>query len=1037
MPKRIKIKILKKLSGFSLVELIVAIGIFSILASGVVYVFVTSYKNFFGVGDKQVVVQFAQEGMEAARSIRDNGWQTIVENADGDPKGVQKTNGLWQFSGVDNTLGDLTRVIVVSAVERNSTGSIVDSGGTDDPDTKKVTVTVSGTGIADYVLVTYFTNWSAKTWEQSDWSGTGSNEFWASMITASSSYSDISTTTAGQLTLTSRSGTSMSWNAWADLEPDTTTNYIAYRDAYDIHMSSDNNSMYVVGTTNHQLLKYDISKAYAGIVSIQLKKVLPWHMSQMVLNPNGNYAYLGRRAHAYGVGAVCVADLTNTNTIVSGDCVNVTSAYTGVFIMDMVVTAAGDWLYMFDNQGYAYSFAISNGGATLTLVNDAQLIASAGGNSINGVYLDESGASPYIYIVSDDNSGEFRKMGVNVGFYFSSTSTSAYVDSTYTTDITSLKFLEAVSSKNRFIFGTENSSAELLIVEDQGSSLTQLGSYNLSTSQSSAVVDYDGANTAFIYYYSPAGLYTVDITNRSNPIDGGLVKSFARRANDYPYSGLAYSSTAHGLFLLEHNTTDNTVNLYYVGKPLTRATGGTYNYKRKITLGLTDKVSAGPHTDFPVVISETQDYLKSVANGGKVESANGYDIIFTSDVDGNTLLDHEVEYYDPVTGEFTAWVKIPSLASNTEIYMFYGNTSVTASQEDVSGVWSNSYQIVNHMVDDSTTGTKTSIYGGNSAYKNGVNSPIQSTGKIGRGQAFDGDKITTPYDWITIDNSPNKIQGTSDFTVEFWINPSSTYTIANEAPVYFGCGDLGKQDGWMFAYDPASTKRLRFAMGDNNVTNLSGLYTTALTSDIWTHVALTVDRDLGYQAYINSNTDSSCLVAPCNDTIAYSIGEVYSGYLGRWWSATDYFFKGDLDEFRVSLTKRAQGWITTGYNNMNATSTFYSIDTESIANGYEPSGYIYSSIYDLGSTDKVLTSLNVNQNVPSGCSLSVTLEGSNDASFATYTSKEVTDNSVANFTTSTPATLNNFRYVRYRLALTSCNNNTQTSTLYSLRLNFR
>ncbi len=196
-----KKKLIKKIKGFSLVELIVAIGIFSLLASSVVYVFTTSYKNFFGVGDKQVLAQFTQEGMEAVRNIRNNGWQTIVNAADGSPRGVQNTNGTWQFNGTSNSLNGLTRVVVVSAVQRDGTGAIVASGGIDDPDTKKVTVTVSGTGIADYVLNTYYTNWSTKTWEQTDWSGTSPREFWSNVTMASSSYSNISTSTAGQVKL--------------------------------------------------------------------------------------------------------------------------------------------------------------------------------------------------------------------------------------------------------------------------------------------------------------------------------------------------------------------------------------------------------------------------------------------------------------------------------------------------------------------------------------------------------------------------------------------------------------------------------------------------------------------------------------------------------------------------------------------------------------------------------------------------------------------------------------------------------------------
>ena len=56
--------------------------------------------------------------------------------------------------------------------------------------------------------------------------------------------------------------------------------------------------------------------------------------------------------------------------------------------------------------------------------------------------------------------------------------------------------------------------------------------------------------------------------------------------------------------------TSERVSLHFIGNAFTRATGGTYDYKRAITLGLGSTVSNGPHTDFPVVISETQNDLK-------------------------------------------------------------------------------------------------------------------------------------------------------------------------------------------------------------------------------------------------------------------------------------------------------------------------------------------------------------------------------------------------------------------------------------------
>ena len=104
-----------------------------------------------------------------------------------------------------------------------------------------------------------------------------------------------------------------------------------------------------------------------------------------------------------------------------------------------------------------------------------------------------------------------------------------------------------------------------------------------------------------------------------------------------------------------------------------------------------------PNTDlanFPVLISGVYPYLANVANGGKVQSASGYDIVFTSDAVGASRLDHEVESSNAATGQFTAWVRIPVLShsADTVLYLNYGNGSVTTSQENRAGGWDSSYK---------------------------------------------------------------------------------------------------------------------------------------------------------------------------------------------------------------------------------------------------------------------------------------------------------------------------------------------------------
>src|ERR1700736_7070434 len=108
-----------------------------------------------------------------------------------------------------------------------------------------------------------------------------------------------------------------------------------------------------------------------------------------------------------------------------------------------------------------------------------------------------------------------------------------------------------------------------------------------------------------------------------------------------------------------------------------------YVRRRTITIDHT-KVPNTDQTNFPVLISGTYPYLATTANGGNVRSANGYDIIFTSDAAGTSNLTFERESYNPTTGTATFWVKIPTVSHTTDtaIYMFYSNSSVTTDQSN-------------------------------------------------------------------------------------------------------------------------------------------------------------------------------------------------------------------------------------------------------------------------------------------------------------------------------------------------------------------
>lgn len=90
---------------------------------------------------------------------------------------------------------------------------------------------------------------------------------------------------------------------------------------------------------------------------------------------------------------------------------------------------------------------------------------------------------------------------------------------------------------------------------------------------------------------------------------------------------------------------------------------------------------------FVLLVKEEGDWLKSVANGGRIESPDGFDLRFELD-DGRKLA-HEIERYDPQAGSLVAWVRIPSwdIATTLTLFLYYGKTGLTASEADPAATW--------------------------------------------------------------------------------------------------------------------------------------------------------------------------------------------------------------------------------------------------------------------------------------------------------------------------------------------------------------
>ena len=342
-------------------------------------------------------------------------------------------------------------------------------------------------------------------------------------------------------------------------------------------------------------------------------------------------------------------------------------------------------------------------------------------------------------------------------------------------------------------------------------------------------------------------------------------------------------------------------------------TGGSsngYTYSRAITISHT-KVPNTDQINFPVLISGTYSYLATTANGGNVTNANGYDITFTSDAAGTNPLAYERESYSAATGQVNFWVKIPTLSHTTDtvIYMFYGNSSVTTDQSNKTAVWDANYKGVWHLPNGSTLSANDSTSNANNGTITGATA---TTGQIDGAGSFSGSS-----QWIDVGNGSSLQITGSTLTVEAWVktsesNPSSYERIlVKELP-----GDASPFVAYGFARY-AGTNTVYWLVSSGST--LGGVSpTSSLPIGAWTHLVGTYDGSnlkLYFNGTLNSTAANSGNINSTTKDVVIGADTEIGGE----------FFNGSIDEVRISNTVRSADWIATEYNNQINPSAFYTI----------------------------------------------------------------------------------------------------------------
>ncbi len=349
-----------------------------------------------------------------------------------------------------------------------------------------------------------------------------------------------------------------------------------------------------------------------------------------------------------------------------------------------------------------------------------------------------------------------------------------------------------------------------------------------------------------------------------------------------------------------------------VGMDAIDINGTTYTFTRiNATTGTTGS-SAG--TQSGATYCNTP-FLKTVANGGLVQNASGFDkCLFTSSA-LLTLLKFETERWIATTGEVILHIKVdPSSSTDLTIYLAYGDTSISSEQGDPTSVWDSNFLGVYHL----PNGTTLTALDSTTNSRNGTltNTPTAAAGKIGGAGSFVG--ASTQH--ITLGNGINP----DAITISAWINHSGDYSDTRSVVIR----NLASPVSFSFIRVRTTGKLymgIRSSAGNDRTYDGSG---SAMSSGVWYHVVLVYSSSVGLIGYLNGAVDGTFAANGVLQTSSANtyIAEDPVGSFSPW--------DGQIDEVRISNAARSANWVTTEYNNQSAPYTFYTLGAQTQVTNY-------------------------------------------------------------------------------------------------------
>jgi biopolymer transport protein ExbB len=345
------------------------------------------------------------------------------------------------------------------------------------------------------------------------------------------------------------------------------------------------------------------------------------------------------------------------------------------------------------------------------------------------------------------------------------------------------------------------------------------------------------------------------------------------------------------------------------GLALAAAPGGGWwdsRWSRRRRIALTPPPrGAGTLANVPLLVLLTPERIDYAA-----AAPDGSDLRFVA-ADQRTVLPHEIEAWHP-GGTSVAWVRLSALGPDAAIepaWMYYGNAGATPPAATGS-VWDDGFRLVYHLADVGGRRVRDASPRGRHGEKVSPANPCPVAGRLGGAQAFDG--LGDFVDTGERGDLPR-------WTVEAWVRGTEAPKLGKAA------GPVMRQNNYQLCWDHFQAESVAVASA-----RFGEAWRIApfgpMAGATWYYLAATYDGQT-LRAYRDGALVSETPAAGAPDP------SPEAALLGRHAQYPDAFFRGTLDEVRLSAVARPEAWIAAQHRSMTDALASFGPEEERQADG--------------------------------------------------------------------------------------------------------